>query len=160
MAQEHVREGMVLTVPNHHIETCGKPPGLVAKDCYTAYFENHYGEQMVFQYDYLLKKATLWHGDYSWEEPFEVLGGGTTMGLAEEEREWLRLVWQVATRSETKEFQLRSALDLANAHKALYDELLARPEFRKDTFMRCQFSKAVKKLKQEEKALLEELGEG
>jgi hypothetical protein len=122
-------EGTVLTVPNRHYQCCGKPPELEAGDCYTAYFENHYGEQIVFQYDYRSKKGTLWHGDYGWDEPVPVMGGGTTMIMSEEERQWLRLVWQVATRSETKEFELRSRLDLVNAHKDIYDELLARPEF-------------------------------
>ena len=89
----------VLTVPNHHIEACGKPPGLIASEVYTAYFENDYGEQLVFTYDWKQRKGTLWHGDWSWERPIEVLAGGCPgMILSHEERVWLRLVWQVATR--------------------------------------------------------------
>ena len=149
--------GTVLTVPNRHTKTSGKPPGLVAKDCYTAYFENHYGEQLVFRYDYEAKKGSLWHGDYSWEEPVQVMGGGATMILSEEEREWLHLVWRVSAEGESQEFRLRSVLDLVKAQKAIYDELLARPEFRGDTFMRRQFSKTVRRLEKEEKAILEEL---
>lgn len=155
--QMKVWEGTVLTIPNRHTMSCGKPPDLVAKNCYTAYFENHYGEQIVFQYDYETKKGTLWHGDYSWEEPVPVMGGGTTMTMSEEEREWLRLVWRVATRGETKEFQLRSALDLTNAHKAIYDNLLARPEFAGDAFIQRAFLKTKKKLEKEAKALTDEL---
>jgi hypothetical protein len=154
-----VGEGMVLTVPNHHIEMSGKPPGRVATGCYTAYFENDYGEQLLFQYDYKEKKGTLWHGDYSWEEPLPVMGGGTTLTMSEEEREWLGLVWRVATRHETKEFQLRSALDLVNAHKTIFDNLLARPEFAGDAFMRRTFLRTRNRLEKEAKALTDELGE-
>ena len=152
-----VWEGLVLTVPNHHYECCGKPPDLNAMDGYTAYFENDYGEQIVFQYDYKSKKGTLWHGDYGWDEPVPIMGGGTTMIMSEEEREWLRLVWRVATRGETKEFLLRSALDLVNAHKAIYDELLARPEFAEDAFMQRAFLKTKRKLEKQAKALTDEL---
>ena len=150
-----VLEGTVLTVPNRHYDCCGKPPDLSAKAGYTAYFENDYGEQIVFQYDYKSRKGTLWHGDYGWGEPVPVMGGGTTMVTSEEEREWLRLVWRVATRSETKEFQLRSSLDLVNAHKAIYDELLSRPEFAGST--QRSFLKAKKNLEKQAKALTDEL---
>lgn len=153
-----VLEGTVLTIPNHHYDCCGKPPDLSAKAGYTAYFENDYGEQIVFQYDYKTKKGTLWHGDYGWEEPVQVMAGGTTMIMGEEEREWLRLVWRVATRSETKEFQLRSSLDLVNAHKAIYDELLARPEFASKDMQRS-FLKTKGKLEKQMKALTAELVE-
>lgn len=152
-----VWEGTVLSVPNHHYECCGKPPELVATGCYTAYFENDYGEQMVFQYNYKEKKGVLWHGDCGWEESFPVMAGGTTIIISDEEREWLRLVWGVATRGESEEFQLRSALSLVNAQKAVFDELLARPEFANDTHMRQAFSKTKRKLEKEEKVLIAQL---
>ena len=150
--------GTVLTVPNGHYECCGKPPELQAKDnCYTAYFENDYGEQIVFQYHYKTKKGTLWHGDFGWDTPVEVMGGGTTMIMNEGEREWLRLVWRVATRHESKEFQLRSALDLVNAHITIYDELLARPEFVGDTPTQRGFGKVKKKLEKQKEDLTDQL---
>lgn len=155
--QMKVWDGTVLTIPNCHTMSCGKPPDLKTEDRYTAYFENNYGEQLVFQYNFEAKKGTLWHGDYSWEEPVAVMGGGTTMIMDEEEREWLRLVWRVATRRETKEFQLRSALDLVNAHKARYTQLSARPEFKGDAWLQRGFSKTKRKLEKEEKSILEEL---
>ena len=157
VSKPRVWEGTVLTVPNRHYECCGKPPDLNAKDGYTAYFENDYGEQVVFQYDYKSKEGTLWHGDFSWEKPVPVMGGGTTMIMSEEEREWLRLVWRVATRGETKEFQLRSTLDLVNAHKAIYDELLSHPEFTGNAFMQRSFSRHKKKLEKQVKALIDQL---
>jgi len=151
-----VWEGKVLTVPNFHYKCCGKPPDLNAGGCYTAYFENNCGEQIVFQYDFSSKKGTLWHGDYGWDIPVPVMGGGTTMIMSKEEREWLHLVWQVATRTETREFQFRSNLDLVNAYKGIYDELLARPEFAgKD--MQHSFLKTKRKLEKQAKALADEL---
>jgi hypothetical protein len=155
--QMKVWEGTVLTIANFHTMSCGKPPELKAGGCCTAYFENHYGEQLVFQYDHKLKKGTLWHGDYSWEEPFPVMGGSTTMILNEDEREWLRLVWRVATKGETREFQLHSALELVKAHQTIYDNLLSRLEFTGDASMRRSFSKTKRKLEKEEKIILEEL---
>jgi hypothetical protein len=152
-----VWEGTVLTVPNRHYECCGKPPALQAKACYTAYFENDYGEQIVFQYNYKEKKGILWHGDYSWEEPVTVMGGGTTMIMSHEERTWLRLVWDVATRHESKSFQIHSALDFVNAYKAIYDELLTRPDLAGDDSMRRSFLKAKGKLEKQGKALTDQL---
>lgn len=153
--KHRVWEGTVLTILNRHIEECGNPPNLGTQGCYTAYFENDYGEQLVFQYDYQTKKGTLWHGDCGWEVPIPVMGGGTTITLSEEEKEWLRLVWRVATRRETKEFQIRSTLDLVNAHKAEMDEVLACPEIG-ITFKR-EIPKLRKKLEKQEKSLLDEL---
>ena len=151
-----VWEGKVLTVPNFHSKCCGKPPELNAGGCYTAYFENSCGEQIVFQYDFRSKKGTLWHGDFGWDMPVPVMGGGTTMIMSKEEREWLHLVWQVAIRTETREFQLRSSLDLVNAHKEIYDELLARPEFASKD-MQHAFLKTKRKLEKQAKALADEL---
>jgi len=151
-----VIDGVVLTVPNRHYEGCGKPPELKAEGCYTAYFENDYGEQMVFQYDYTTKKGTLWHGDYSWDSPVEVMGGGTTLVMGEEDRAWLQLVWRVATKRETKEFHARSILTLVNAHKAIYDGLLTRPEFAGKDEQRA-FLKIKRKLEKQAKALTGEL---
>lgn len=89
----------VLTVLNIHIPECGKPPGLETTGrCYTAYFENEECEQLVFRYDYELKRGTLWHGDYNWEHPLEVQNGCAPITLGEEEDLWLQLVWKVATR--------------------------------------------------------------
>ena len=156
---QKVWEGTVLTVPNGHVESCGKPPDLKAEGCYTAYFENHYGEQLVFQYDYKEKKGTLWHGDYSWEHPVPVMGGGTTLTLSDEEKEWLRLVWKVATKDESDEFQLRSILDFIKAWHAVYDEILAHPAFADDSDTRRHIKKQKRKLQKEEKAVIDRIVE-
>ncbi len=99
MSESDIWEGTVLTVPNKHVKSCGEPPELAGGRNYTAYFENEYGEQLVFQYDRLSHKGTLLHGDMGWDDPREV-HKGTILGviLSEEERKWLRLVWDTATR--------------------------------------------------------------
>jgi len=90
--------GAVLLVLNHHIKSCGVPPELVAKDCYTGYFEGCCGDQLVFQYDRKTKIGTLWHGDCNWGKPVQVIDGKVPLVLDQEERTWLMLVWLVATR--------------------------------------------------------------
>ena len=116
----------VLTVQNCHIKECGEPPGLVAGiSGYTAYFENDDGEQLVFQYDREKHQGTLWHGDITWGKPVEIFAGQPVkIILSAEEREWLVLVWRVATRYETAEVKARSALDLAKGKVKLFDSLL------------------------------------
>ncbi|MFW6125492.1 MAG: hypothetical protein ACOC58_00140 [Chloroflexota bacterium] len=154
-----VWKGTVLTIANRHFECCGRPPDLRADQAYTAYFENHHGEQLVFQYDPKEKRGTLWHGDYSWEQPVEVMAGSTTMVMSDEEREWLHLVWTVATRHEPREFQLRSSLALAHAWMAVYDNLLSHPDFKDDSQTRRYISKQKAKLGRRESRLMKMLVE-
>ena len=93
------KENLVLTVPNHHVEGCGKPPGIVARGNYTAYFENQFGEQLVFTYDRQKKEGKLWHGDCGWDTPIDVYNGSAIdVVLGKEERDWLKLVWGVVTK--------------------------------------------------------------
>lgn len=152
-------EGTVLTIANRHIKGCGKPPDLKADKAYTAYFENDYGEQLVFQYDSQQKKGTLWHGDYSWENPVEVMAGGTTLVISEEEQTWLALVWAVATRHEPKEFHVRSELSLNQGRIKVIEELLAHPSFQDDDSFRKPFIKRRDWLHRQEKKLREKLVE-
>jgi len=99
--EEAIRDhSTVLTVLNFHVEGAEHPPGLIAKGKgqYTAYFENEYGEQLVFVYDRKAKEGSLWHGDYSWAHPIEVRDGAAPdIILTVEEKMWLTLVWAVAT---------------------------------------------------------------
>ncbi len=93
-----VAPGNVLTVANRHYDFCGKPPDLTAAKDYTSYFENDYGEQLVFQYNRETEMGILWHGDIGWQ-PLHVKNGYPSgWRLSDEEREWLALVWRVATR--------------------------------------------------------------
>jgi len=92
-------ETKVLTVHNRHIESCGPAPNLeTGGQWYTGYFENSLGEQLVFRYDRQEKKGLLWHGDFTWRHPVPVIDGSCpALILAADERQWLSLVWQVAT---------------------------------------------------------------
>jgi hypothetical protein len=79
------------------------------------------------------------------------------MVMSDEEREWLRLVWRVATSRQSKEFQIRSLLDLVNAQKTIFDDLLTRPEFAKDDSWRRSFIRQKKKMEKQEKDLTDQL---
>jgi len=150
-------EGTVLTIPNRHYECCGKPPELEASGCYTAYFENQYGEQIVFQYDYGMKQGKMWHGDWSWEHPLDVFAGiAPEIILSEEEREWLRLCWKTATEFEPEEVKLNSTLALARTLQAHYESLLAAKEIDDPSFKKT-FERERRRWQKEEKAILDEL---
>lgn len=119
MAESDVYEGAVLTVANRHIKGCGKPPELVAGGKYVAYFENQLGEQLVFTYDWHKKEGKLWHGDVGWDQPIDVYGGSAIDTiLSEEERTWLQLVWEVATKQPVSAEFLEAA---GNGWKGYYD---------------------------------------
>lgn len=63
----------VFTAFNNHIADCGAPPGLTNRDVsntYYGYFENCFGEQFVFLYDFAAEKGMLFSGDAGWEESF------------------------------------------------------------------------------------------
>jgi hypothetical protein len=92
-------ETKVLTVNNTHVPACGPPPNLsTGRQWYTAYFENADNEQLVFRYDRQENKGLLWHGDLTWNRPFEVKAGRVPGLILDPcEIEWLKLVWRVAT---------------------------------------------------------------
>jgi hypothetical protein len=63
----------ILTVKNHHVNACGEPPSFNEEEvAYISYFQNDYGEQMIFVIQERLGKALLYHGDCGWERPYEV----------------------------------------------------------------------------------------
>ena len=155
VSELRVWEGTVLNVPNHHVESCGKPPQLQASGCYTSYFENIYGEQMVFQYDYKSKKGTLWCGDASWEEPVSIFDGvAPGIILSEKESAWLHLCWETATYFEPEAVKLASRLALARAFQAQYQKLRT-VEGLED--LSKHFQREIHKWQKEEKAILEKL---
>ena len=55
----------LLTVSNHHGETCGEPPAVDgdAAETHVGYFENEYGEQAIYTYDAATGAATIRMGD-------------------------------------------------------------------------------------------------
>jgi hypothetical protein len=86
-------------VSNHHVESCGKPPfidGDIRKRYY-GYFENEFGEQTIFVYDYEVGEGTLWLGDAGWEKSYQVIAGkAPDLLLGEYEAAWLLNCWNTA----------------------------------------------------------------
>jgi len=152
-------EGRVLTVTNRHIKGSGEPPDLKADEVYTAYFENDYREQLVFQYDSKEKKGTLWHGDYGWEDPVDVMAGATTLILSQEEQTWLALVWRVATRRESNEFHILSEVDLNQAQIKVYEDLLTHPTFQDDEWVQEAFKRSIESLRRQREKLRKRLAD-
>ena len=85
----------VFAVANKHVADSGQPPHIDGdtKDRYHGYFENEYGEQAVFVYDYQAKMGTLWMGDAGWDNIIAVAnadGEAPDIVLGETEAMWLR----------------------------------------------------------------------
>lgn len=102
---------LVLTVPNFHVEECGHPPNLTAGgSCYTSYFENKNGEQLVFVMEKPKSKlrmnsklvARIYHGDAGWSMNYELSGTNTIdvssngLNLDPFEEMWCRVCWMTA----------------------------------------------------------------
>jgi hypothetical protein len=94
------RKSPLFTIGNHHVESCGTPPqidGDVRKR-YHGYFENDYGEQAIFVFDYEVQEGKLWMGDAGWEKPYLVRNGSVPgLVLNDNERTWLFACWKAAT---------------------------------------------------------------
>ena len=89
----------IFSVTNHHAPASGTPPQIddTAPEPYRGYFENRYGEQAIFVYDYARRQGTLYLGDAGWGTPHPVQDGQVTdLLLAREEQTWLRLCWRTA----------------------------------------------------------------
>ena len=89
----------ILQISNHHTATCGTPPRIEERSGqYLGYFENRYGEQMIFVFDQESDTGQLYAGDAGWETPYEVMDG-VARGLVMEPEEvlWLRACWAAAT---------------------------------------------------------------
>lgn len=62
-------QGTVINGPieNRHIDDCGRPPAIDPDEfAYVSYFENAYGEQLVFVYDADEEVAVQHCGDAGW----------------------------------------------------------------------------------------------
>lgn len=79
-------------VRNKHAASSGEPPRINGseKGKYHGHFENEYGEQAVFVYDYETGVGTLYMGDAGWDEPLRIEGGiPNDLVLNEAEMLWL-----------------------------------------------------------------------
>ena len=94
-----VHEAELLRVGNRHVAAprIGERPGR-----YLGYFENKFGEQLVFVHDDGELDATLLHGDVDWEPRRVADASGLPdfgdLILGEEERAFLMACW-IATAS-------------------------------------------------------------
>ncbi len=89
----------IFFVSNKHVADSGQPPQIDGdvKGCYHGYFENEYGEQAIFVYDYKARMGTLWMGDAGWDSPAQVVDGGAVdLVLSQAEQLWLQACWEAA----------------------------------------------------------------
>src|SRR4051812_4773167 len=94
----------LFSADNAHVPESGMPPYLRTDSSrYHGYFENRYGEQWVFVFDYAADRGHLRGGDTGWDHVF-VLPGDSTLPpeqlpiLNEEERLWLTACVQAAVK--------------------------------------------------------------
>ncbi len=88
----------VFLADNAHLECCGQPPRLTrGGDKFHSYFENVFGEQLVFQFDFDEGRGRLWSGDAGWGTPIEITETEFPVFIGKEERAWLIACWDVVT---------------------------------------------------------------
>ncbi len=78
------------------------PPFRREHNLYYGYFENRYGEQLVYIFDYTAGRGYLRGGDTGWDEVFVLPGEGSLPpdklpALGEPERLWLTACVRAAT---------------------------------------------------------------
>ena len=87
-------------VDNTHSPESGKPPQIDGNKPgeYHGYFQNEYGDQFVFVYDYNTQKGHLWAGDAGWGEAHDVVDGNApNLILGANETLWLQVCWKTVT---------------------------------------------------------------
>ena len=92
----------VFSAKNRHNAEAGRLPveAREGNGQYRAYYENQYGEQLVFVYDRDAGQAVLYHGDMDWEpQPVREVSGVIIVPVILDtlEREWLSICWKTAT---------------------------------------------------------------
>lgn len=92
-------KSVILQITNHHTPACGTPPRIEERpDQYLGYFENEFGEQMIFVFDRSTGTGLLYAGDAGWETPYEVVDGiAPELIMRSDEKLWLRACWEAAT---------------------------------------------------------------
>lgn len=103
---------VVFQAINTQHESCGVPPRISnhASNIYHAYFENRYGEQLVFVFDFDGNgEGILYHGDAGWDRSYRVVDGkAINLILDNIERAWVECCW-LMTRDKTEVWQQRTA---------------------------------------------------
>lgn len=92
---------IILQIINHHTPSCGTPPQIEERPGqYLGYFENEYGEQMIFVFDRARGMGQLYSGDAGWETPYQVVDGvAINLVMNSDEALWLQACWKAATGS-------------------------------------------------------------
>lgn len=98
---EHMSDEQVYVfrARNKHAAAMGRPPEIDANTPkrYHGYFENEFGEQAIFVYDYEQRIGTLWMGDAGWEKAYTVIDGDAPdLELGMNETVWLKVCWHTA----------------------------------------------------------------
>lgn len=95
-----VMEGeAIFEVGDHHPKGEKLPPRVkdnTSSRRYLGYFENHFGEQSIFVFDYATGEGFVFCGDAGWEVYLVREGVAVELMLNEEEKKWLRNCWETA----------------------------------------------------------------
>lgn len=89
----------LLSIRNKHSAACGDAPnfGSDNPNVYIGYFENPFGEQWIFTYDRISRKAVLRGGDVGWNTQHIVNDGAVPdLVLGAEELAWIAACWRAA----------------------------------------------------------------
>ena len=96
----------IFVMHNHHNASCGAPPQVNDEERagrYYGYFENLFGEQIIFVYDRDTGTAHVYCGDAGWERPYAVHGGRAEgLILGSDELAWLAACWRAAGQASGK----------------------------------------------------------
>ena len=99
-----MKNSRLLTIFNTHTEDCGEAPtftncpdGKFDGSRYYGYFQNRFGEQWVFVYDFEKKVGELHGGDIGWDSVVQVKDGHADVMLGKAEAAWLDACWKAAT---------------------------------------------------------------
>lgn len=99
MSERDAKAPPLFAVSNHHVADSGAPPQIDGdrEGAYHAYFENRFGEQLLFVYDREAETGVLRMGDAGWENAFAVEDGFASVTLDPPESYWLMAAWSAAT---------------------------------------------------------------
>jgi hypothetical protein len=89
----------IFEVQDHHPKGEKLPPQVTDNTPsrrYLGYFENHFGEQSIFVFDYAAGEGFVFSGDAGWEVYPVREGVAVELMLNEEEKRWLRNCWETA----------------------------------------------------------------
>ena len=90
----------ILLITNTHSAACGQPPHLTNAEpsLYVGYFANEHGNQWLFAYDRVSRRATIRGGDMNWGRPVTIASlKDLPYHFNESERRWAEACWEAAT---------------------------------------------------------------